>query len=62
MASSTAAPNHSPEFYVDDKALDTGIKALPALTRLMMLSVGAVGEYYWPKRTAPAIARTALVT
>lgn len=27
-----AAPNHSPEFYVDDKALVTGIKALSALT------------------------------
>ncbi len=28
----TAAPNHSPEFLVDDKALVTGIKALSALT------------------------------
>ncbi|AZT82542.1 amidohydrolase [Marinobacter sp. NP-4(2019)] len=28
----SAAPNHSPKFYVDDKALVTGIKALSALT------------------------------
>lgn len=27
-----AAPNHSPEFFVDDKALVTGIQALSALT------------------------------
>lgn len=27
----TAAPNHSPEFFVDDKALVTGIQALSAL-------------------------------
>lgn len=29
---------------------------------LMMLSAGAVGEYYWPKRTATAIARVPSIT
>jgi amidohydrolase len=28
----TAAPNHSPNFYVDEKALVTGVRALAMVT------------------------------